>query len=77
VILLVLDDSIGINHSYIWHHYGLQGTLVLKAVRVFYVTEYCGPFMADPAPTTNEQETTAYGDTHKLTVITLSPWSVS
>jgi predicted RNA methylase len=40
VVLLELDYTIRIKHSYKWHQYVLQNVLILKAVQVtFYMME--------------------------------------
>jgi hypothetical protein len=52
VVLLEMDYTIGLKHSYRGHHYILQNVLVLKAVQVtFYTIEHSSPFMGDPEPT--------------------------
>jgi hypothetical protein len=54
VVLLEMDYTIMIKHSYRGHHYILQNVLILKAVQVnFYTIMHSSPFMGEPAPTEN------------------------
>ena len=78
VVLMELDYSIGIKHSYKGYHYVLQNVLILKTVQVtFYMMEHSSPFMADPASSLNRHKTTAFGGRHILWVVTLSPRPVN
>jgi hypothetical protein len=55
MILLEMDYTIGIKHSYTGQHYILQNVLALKAVQMTYMMEHSSPFMGDPTPTEDKQ----------------------
>jgi len=77
VVLLEMDYTIVIKHSYRGRHYILQNVLVLKAVHVTYTMEHFSPFMGDPSPTENRHTTIACAGRHILRVETLSPRSLN
>jgi hypothetical protein len=53
VVLLELNYSVGIKHSYRGHHYVLQNVLILKTVQVTYAMGHSSPFIRYPAPAVN------------------------
>jgi hypothetical protein len=77
-VLLEMDYTIRITHSYRGHHYILQNVLILKAVQVtFYPVEHSSPFMEDPASAENLHMATGCASKHILGVVTLSPRPVN
>jgi hypothetical protein len=72
LVLLEMDYSIWIKHSYRGHLYILQNVLILKAVQVTYPIEHSSPFMGDPAPKENRHTATACAGRRILGVVTLS-----
>jgi hypothetical protein len=78
VVLLEMDYTIGIKHSYRWQHFILQNVLILKAVKTtFYTMEHSSPFMGDPAPIENRHTTTACAGRHIMRVLMLPLTSVN
>jgi len=77
VVLLEMDYTIRIKHSYRGQHYNMQNVLILKAVQMTYTMEHPSPIMGDPVPTENKHMTTACAGRHILRVVTLSPRSVN
>jgi hypothetical protein len=75
VVLLEMDYTIGIKHSYRGQHYILQNALILKVVQMTYTMEHSSPSLGNPAPTQNRHKTTACAGRHMLTVVMLSPRS--
>jgi hypothetical protein len=77
VVLLEMNYTIGLKHSYRGHRYILQNVLILKAVQVTYPMEHSSPFMGDPAPTGNGHMATACTGRHIPRVVMLSPRPVN
>jgi hypothetical protein len=74
VVLLQMDYSYGIRHSYRRHHYVLRKMFILKAV---WVILYTMEHSRQPAPTMITCMANACRGRHMLTVETLSPRSVN
>jgi len=78
VVLLEMDYTIGIKHSYSGHHQVLQNALILKAIQMtFYTMEHSSPLMGYPVPAVNRHITTVFAGRHILRVVTLSLRSVN
>ena len=74
-MLLEMDYTIGIKHSYRGHRYVLQNVLILNAAQVIYSIEPSSS-MGDAAPKVNRYTTTAFADRHILRVVTLCSMSL-
>jgi hypothetical protein len=80
VILLELDYSVGIKHSYRWHHY-----TCFKMCLYWRPSGWCSIWWSIPVPSweiqlqqwMNRHTTTTCGGRHILTAVTLSPRSVN